>query len=75
MTAIMWDHFRKKACFSGFQLFDIQNVVYILHTGSEYLSWSCKAMNFLLAIHFSASVYISIAPTGNFIIHVLGPFS
>ena len=37
------------------------------------LSWSCKALNFKLAIHFNASVTFSIARTGKFIMYMLGP--
>ena len=35
------------------------------HREPEYLSWSCKALNFLISHTFHRKRYISIARTGN----------
>ena len=63
---------RKKGHVLFFILEVFRNVIYILlltHRDSEYLSWSCKALNFELA-----QCYISITPTGNVIMYALGPY-
>ena len=70
---VRFDEYRveKRTCFI-FILEVFRNVIYILlltHRDSEYLSWSCKALNFELA-----QCYISITPTGNVIMYALGPY-
>ena len=56
----IWNRFRKKGSSACFQVLGYsRSLLYTLlltHQESEYLSWSCKALNFLLAIHFNASV-------------------
>ena len=61
--------------FIFYGILEVWNVLYTLlltHWKSEFLSWSCKARNFSLVVHFS---YVSICAYWNFIMYALRPFS
>ena len=71
-------HFPEKgpnAYFFKISIFLILYTLLLTHLELEYLSWSCKASEFLISHTFQRKCYISIARTGKFIIYVLGLFS